>query len=324
MESRARPGPADERRRLDQARSGENFPVALRVLPAATRRHLVALYDYARHVDDLGDEPLPSTTGTGEPRSAPAGRGEAPPPSTRRGEPDATAKGPAAGPDRLAALDEFEAELRDLYAGRPVRHPVLRALGPTVQDRGLPLDPLLRLIEANRVDQHVTRYGTFGQLVDYCTLSANPVGELVLHVFGQASPERVALSDRICTALQIVEHLQDVAEDHRRGRVYLPKADLDRFGVTEDDLGQPRAGQALRELIGFEAERATAWLESGAPLVSSLRGWARLAVSGYLAGGRAALDALAEAGYDPLAGPPKPGRRQVVARWLIAAVRNPG
>ncbi|MEV4201810.1 squalene synthase HpnC [Micromonospora globbae] len=274
--------------RLAQARAAENFPVALRVLPARYRRHLIAVYAYARHVDDLGDEPQ------------------------------------APGVDRTAELDRIEAELRALYTGRAVSHPVVRALAPTVTGCGLPLDALVRLVEANRVDQRVTRYATFAQLVDYCTLSANPVGELVLHVFGQAGPARRELSDRICTALQLVEHLQDVAEDHRRGRVYLPAEDLDRFGVTEEDLGRPAATAPLRELIAFEAERARAWLDAGAPLVSALHGWARLAVGGYLAGGRATLDALAEADHDPLRAAVRPRRRRVLRRYLAATVRSAG
>jgi len=277
--------------------------VALRVLPTATRRHLQALYGYARYVDDLGDEPLPAP-----------GRGTADGPSPCH----------ATGVDRISALDAFEAELRDLYAGHPVHHPVLHALAATAHDCDLPLDPLLRLIEANRVDQHVTRYATFDQLVAYCTLSADPVGELVLHLFGQASPVRVALSDRICTALQIIEHLQDIAEDQRRGRVYLPKADMDRFGVTEDDLSRTVASPPLRNVIAFSAERAGAWLESGAPLVSTLRGWGHLAVSGYLAGGRAALATLARRRYDPLSCPTKPPRRTVLAQWLKATARSAG
>ncbi|MGC9665420.1 squalene synthase HpnC [Planosporangium sp. 12N6] len=271
-------------------RADENFPVALRVLPAATRRHLLALYGYARHVDDLGDEPPPSASGT----------------------------------DVIAALDRFEHELWAVYAGAPARHPVIAALAPTIAACRLPVDPLVRLVEANRVDQIVSRYPTFDQLVAYCRLSANPVGELVLHVFGCATPERLELSDRICTALQVVEHLQDVAEDLHRGRIYLPKEDLDRFGVPESDLGGATASPRLRELLAFESQRARAWLDAGAPLVSTLRGFARLAVSGYVAGGRAALRALDRAGYDPLPGPPKAGRRDVLVQLLAATVRGPG
>ncbi|MGK5740425.1 squalene synthase HpnC [Micromonospora sp. URMC 103] len=274
--------------RLAQARAEENFPVALRALPERYRRHLLAVYAYARHVDDLGDEP-----------QAPA-------------------------VDRVAELDRIEAELHVLRTGRPVRHPVVRALAPTVAECGLPVDALIRLVEANRVDQRITRYETFAQLVDYCALSANPVGELVLHVFGQVGPARRQLSDRICTALQLVEHLQDVAEDHRRGRIYLPAEDMDRFGVTEKDLSRPSATRPLRELVAFEAERARAWLDAGAPLVSALHGWARLAVGGYLAGGRATLDALAEAGHDPLRVAVRPRRERVLRRFLGATVRSAG
>ncbi|MGI5241914.1 squalene synthase HpnC [Dactylosporangium sp. CA-139066] len=277
--------------RFRSARQAENFPVALRVLPARVRAHLEALYGYARYVDDLGDEP------------------------------DAVAGGRS---ERLAALDAVARAVDDLYAGRPVAEPVVRALGPCVAACDLPADPLLRLVEANRVDQVVTRYATFDQLVRYCILSANPVGELVLHVFGRASEERVALSDRICTALQIIEHLQDVAEDHRRGRVYLPGEDMKRFGVSEGDLSGDAATPALRDLIALTAQRAAAWLESGAPLVSSLDGWARLAVGGYVAGGRAALTSLARAGHDPLANRVVVPRRLVLRHWMAAALRAAG
>ena len=107
-----------------------------------------------------------------------------------------------------------------------------------MRERNLPRGPFVRLIEANRRDQVQAAYATFDDLVDYCTLSANPVGELVLYVFEVATPDRIALSDRVCTALQLVEHWQDVAEDFARGRVYLPAEDLERFGVTRADLAR--------------------------------------------------------------------------------------
>ena len=258
---------------------GENFPVALRVLPAGPRRHLMAIYGYARMVDDLGDE---------------------------------------ADGDRLARLDAVEAELRGCYAGQAPRHPVLVEIARTIEAFDVPVDPFLGLIEANRVDQVVSRYETFDALVDYCKLSANPVGELVLYVFGAHTPDRVALSDRICTALQIVEHLQDVAEDYRADRIYLPAGDMRRYGVAERELAAAHASEPLRRLIEFEAGRASAWLFAGAPLLGSLRGFGRLAVSGYYAGGRAALSALARSGFDPLPGPPKATK----AAMLAALVRT--
>jgi squalene synthase HpnC len=277
---------ADPTRRARQ----ENFPVALRILPAKSRRHLMGLYAFARHVDDLGDEPAPWVDGE----------------------------------QRLARLADVEADLRGLYGGRPAHHPAVRGLAPAVREAALPLPPLLRLIESNRIDQRRTSYQTFDELTDYCRFSANPVGELVLHLFGQADPHRVALSDRVCTALQLIEHLQDIGQDYRRGRVYLPAADLKRFGVTAADLSLPAATDCLRRLVRFQADRAHAWLEAGAPLAASLRRWPRLAVRGYLAGGRAALAALAGSGYDPLPGPPRPVWAGTLRQLLAASMRSAG
>jgi squalene synthase HpnC len=252
----------------------ENFPVASRVLPRRVRSHLLALYGFARLVDELGD---------------------------------------SAGGDRLAALDWLEAELDRAFEGR-ARHPLLVRLQPTLRDCELPRGPFLRLIEANRVDQRVSRYATWEELRAYCALSADPVGELVLGVLGAATPERVALSDAICTALQLTEHLQDVAEDLARGRVYLPAEDLARFGCTIEQLSAPHAGGPLRELLAFEVARARGLLAEGAPLIGELRGRERIALAGFVAGGRAALDAIERAGYDVLAGPPRAG----TARRLLA------
>jgi squalene synthase HpnC len=231
----------------------ENFPVASIVLGPRRRAHLMALYGFARLVDDVGDE--------------------------------------VAG-DRGALLDRIEAELDQIYAGQTPEHPVMRTLADTVWHCRLPDAPFRRLIAANRRDQLVTRYATFDELLDYCQLSAAPVGELVLHVFGRATPERIALSDRICAGLQIVEHLQDVGEDHARGRVYLPAEDLARFGCTDADLEAPAPGPAYRKLIAFEAGRAADLLSAGAPLARTLPVRARLAVAGFVAGGRTALHAL--------------------------------
>ncbi len=251
----------------------ENFSVASLLLGRATRAHLTAVYGFARLVDQIGDE---------------------------------------VDGDRLAHLDQFERDLHRVFDGTP-QHPLLQRLAATARACKFPREPFLRLIEANRRDQRTTDYRTFEQLVEYCDLSANPVGELVLHVFGVATPERIELSDRICTALQLVEHWQDVGEDFRRGRIYLPAEDRERLGVTADDLGARDTSVPLRQLLQFEVERARRLLDDGAPLVGRLRGRARIAVAGYVGGGRAALDAIAEANYDVLRGPPRATRRQ--RRW---------
>lgn len=295
------PSGADEERQsravLDKA-ARENFPVAPFFLPREVRGDLMAVYGYARLVDDIGDGDLPP------------------------GRDDARWLG-LDGPtgDRLAMLDAFEKDVQRLFGPTAPGHPLLRSLKPTVQRHRLPPDPFIGLIEANRQDQKVRRYRTYQELLDYCELSANPVGRLVLLIAGAATPERVRRSDAVCTALQIVEHLQDVAEDLGRDRIYLPGEDMDRFGVTEADLSAPRAGNKVRALVAFEAKRADDLLNEGGPLVGSVHGRLRLLLAGFVAGGRAALGAIAEAGHDVLPGPPKSSTFGVL-REVAATLRR--
>ncbi|MFF7070934.1 squalene synthase HpnC [Streptomyces pseudovenezuelae] len=293
-----RPG-ATERGTLDKA-AAENFPVAPFFLPKDWRTDLMAVYGFARLVDDIGDGDL-----------APGGA-------------DARLLGvsPAEAEDRLVLLDAFEADLDRVFSGEP-RHPLLRRLQPTVRRRALTPEPFLGLIAANRQDQLVTRYETYDDLLAYCELSANPVGRLVLAVTGTSTPERVRLSDAICTALQIVEHLQDVAEDLGRDRIYLPAADMKRFHVQEADLAMKTAGASVRALVAYEAQRARELLNEGAPLVGSVHGRLKLLLAGFVAGGRAALRAIAAAEHDVLPGPPKPGKLQLL-REVGVTLRGEG
>ncbi|MGV9284242.1 squalene synthase HpnC [Streptomyces sp. NPDC003730] len=276
-----------ERATLAKA-ADENFPVAPFFLPRAWRTDLMAVYGFARLVDDIGDGDL-----------APGGAD-----ARLLGVPEDRAD------DRLLMLDAFETDLRRVFGSSdgPPRHPLLRRLVPTVRRRALTPEPFLGLIAANRQDQLVARYETYDDLLAYCELSANPVGRLVLAVTGTSTPERIRRSDEICTALQIVEHLQDVAEDLARDRVYLPAEDMKRFHVQESDLAAPTAGASVRALIAFEAGRARDLLNEGAPLVGSVHGRLRLLLAGFVAGGRAALRAIAAADHDVLPGPPKSGK----------------
>src|SRR6266568_2783546 len=207
--------------------------------------------------------------------------------------------------------------------GEAPRHPLLAEIAVTVRAFDVPPEPLRRLVHANRQDQTARRYRTLDELVGYCELSATPVGHLVLYVFGSATPERLALSDSICTGLQLVEHWQDVAEDLARDRIYLPQEDLARFGVDERDLAAASAGGPVRRLMEFEVSRAGNMLSEGAPLIATLHGWARLAVAGFLAGGRAALAAIIAAEYDVLSYSPKPKRRRL-ARELSSVLLRKG
>ncbi|KIF05753.1 squalene synthase [Streptomyces sp. RSD-27] len=281
--------------------ASENFPVAPAFLPRAWRQGLMAVYGFARLVDDIGDGDL-----------APGGR-------------DAVLLGldPAADDDRLAMLDALEADLLRVYGGTdgPPRHPLLLALQPVVRDHRLGREHFLGLIEANRQDQKVARYATYGELLAYCELSANTVGRLVLELTGTSTPERIRRSDAICTALQIAEHLQDVAEDLGRDRIYLPAEDMRRFRVAEADLAARSAGASVRALIAFETQRAHGLLDEGTPLVGSVHGRLRLLLAGFVGGGRAALRAVSAAGFDVLPGPPKPTRGQLL-REVAAVLRT--
>lgn len=198
----------------------------------------------------------------------------------------------------------------------------MRGLRQVVTDCGVPMRPFADLIAANRQDQVVTRYQTFDDLLGYCRLSANPVGRIVLYVFDKFSSERAELSDSICTGLQLAEHWQDVAEDYRDGRIYLPADDMAARGCVEQDLAESCATPRLKELMAFEVDRARALLDAGAPLVGTLSGTSRLAVAGYLAGGRAALAAIEDASYDVLAATPRPGKVTTLAKLISAVVRG--
>ncbi len=282
--------------------SGENFPVALRMLPARHRRHLTNLYFFARLTDDLGDE----------------ARDDA-----KAGPSEAASDRDQLTELRLRLLDELAADVDRIYSGKTPQSPVMKAMGETVRECEVPAKPLLDLIQANRQDQLVTRYRTYPELEQYCELSANPVGQIVLYIFGVATPRRIAFSDNICTALQLAEHWQDVAEDLANGRIYLPGEDLERFGVTEADLAAPSAGHGpCKQLMIFETDRASRLLDSGAPLVHTLHGAARLAVAGYLAGGRAALAAIREQDYDVLRGTPRPRKQRLAAELAKAYVKG--
>lgn len=254
---------------------GENFPVAPLVLPRSVRGHLMAIYGFARLADDIGDE---------------------------------------ASGDRMVLLAWLDEEIDRLYSGTP-EHPVMRRLAGTVRELQLPPQPFRQLVEANRRDQLVHRYETFGDLLEYCALSANPVGRLVLEVLGVATTERRRWSDSVCAGLQVAEHLQDVSEDLDRGRVYLPQEDLARFGCTEQDLRSSPLAPAARALLEFEVDQARALLEEGSPLVCSLGGRLRLGVAAFVAGGHAALDGVERGLRSPVGAPARP-RRLDVARHL--------
>ena len=225
--------------------------------------------------------------------------------------------GDEAAGDRLALLDELERELDG-----PPRTAVMRRLHATIVACGLPREPFARLIEANRIDQRTTRYETWDDLREYCRHSAEPVGRLVLGVYGRAEePELVAASDDVCTGLQLVNFLQDPPRDWALGRVYLPLEDLRRFSVAESELAGPRSDR-LRALCRFEASRAAELLQRGLPLARALGGRPGRSVALYARGGLAALRALERADWDVFSGRPAPRRATFALLTLRELLRT--
>ena len=205
--------------------------------------------------------------------------------------------------DRSRLLDELEGELD----GEP-RTEVMRRLHETIQACELPREPFARLIEANRIDQRKRRYETWEELREYCTYSADPVGRIVLGVYGRGGePELVSASDDVCTGLQLVNFVQDPPRDLALGRVYLPQEDLRRHGVGEQELAGP-ANERIAALLAFEGERARPLLERGAWLARALGGRAGRSIALYAGGGLAALAALERSGWDVFTSRPAPSR----------------
>ena len=214
--------------------------------------------------------------------------------------------------DRRALLDELERELDG-----PPRTEIMRRVHATIASCRLPREPFARLIEANRIDQERARYETWEDVREYCSYSAEPVGRLVLGIYGRADePELVAASDDVCTGLQLVNFLQDPPRDLALGRVYLPQEDLRRFAVQEAELAGP-ASERFRALLAFEAERAGGLLGPGLPLARALGGSAGRSVALFARGGLAALRALERAEWDVFARRPAPSAL-VLARLTLA------
>ena len=270
-------------------------------MPRPLRRHMYALYAYCRTVDDLGDE---AVRGAANPHLTPERLAESSP-------------GDDTGSYRLALLDWWESELEACYEGQP-SHPVHVALKETIHEFDLPREPFQRLIEANRMDQRAQRYPTYGDLLHYCDHSADPVGRLVLHLFGYGDEERQRMSDATCTALQLANFWQDVARDYRKGRIYIPLEDMQTFGYTEDELADGVENRAFREMMAFEVERAEGLFREGAPLAGTLTGPARLDVALFTRGGMAVLEAIRKQDYRVLGKRPALSRARKAGLFLSA------
>jgi squalene synthase HpnC len=264
----------------------ENFTLGSRLLPRHLRRHIAAIYAFARTADDLADE-----------------------------EPDAARA--------LAGLDAWERELEACYAGAP-RHPIFVALAKTVREFAIPIEPFRRLLTAFRMDAVFRSPASFADLLHYCAHSANPVGHLVLYLFGYSDGERRARADDICTALQLTNFWQDLAIDLAKGRIYLPREDMERFGYGPDDLAHRAVTPAFRELMAFECDRTHGLFARGLALTGMLDGSLAREVRLFAGGGMAILDRLEAVGYDAFHARPTLSRRAklgLVLRTLVGELR---
>lgn len=269
----------------------ENFTVGSRLLPAHLRPHFYSIYAFSRGVDDLGDE---------------------------------------ADGDRITLLNMWERELDSCYvstgsnpgknAAQGPTHPYFVALAETILIFDIPADPFKRLIEANRRDQDITWHESFDDVLEYCAYSANPVGHLVLYLCGVRNPELHALSNRTCTGLQLANFWQDVRRDADIGRIYIPRADLDRFGVSERQIIEGRMNKPFASLMQFEVDRARQLLVDGYPLVKHLDKSLRADFALFTRGGLSILQSIERQGYDVLGSRPvisKFGKIKILAStWL--------
>ncbi|MGD9932278.1 MAG: squalene synthase HpnC [Dehalococcoidia bacterium] len=259
----------------------ENFTVVSWVLPKPLRPHFWSLYSFCRWTDDLGDE---------------------------------------ADGDRLSLLDDWERSVIRCYEG--IRdEPLFVALGHTIDRYRIPPDPFLRLIEANRRDQDITRFPTFESLLEYCSYSATPVGRMVLYVLGYRDEERQRLSDETCIGLQLANFWQDVSVDWGKDRVYLPQEDMERFGVTESDIAAAVPTPGSRRLMEFETRRTQRYFDRGRQLERLVSRQARADVRLFRLGGEAVLSAIRAQEFDVLGKRPTIATRRKAWMGLESAVR---
>ena len=247
----------------------ENFPVASALLPAPLREPVAAIYAFARSADDFADE------------------------------------GDLSPPQRSALLQAYRAELDAIERGQSTQHPIFQRLQPVIAAYKLPIELFRDLLDAFAQDISKDRYRDFAELKDYCRRSADPVGRLLLHLFGHATAANLSRSDAICSALQLINHWQDVAIDAAKGaqgRIYLPQDEMAQFGVSDSDIVRRAAGTPasadFKALLRFQVARARELMLSGAPLGWDLPGRIGLEIRAIVAGGLRILEKIEAVDFD--------------------------
>jgi squalene synthase HpnC len=234
----------------------ENFPVASWLLPKRLRQPVEAIYRFARSADDIADE------------------GDAPPAT------------------RLEQLAAYQTELNRIERGEATAHPIFVPLASAIHHHVIPLAPFRDLLSAFEQDVEKTRYASFGDVMDYCRRSANPVGRLMMHLYGDDDPRHLAYSDAICSSLQLINFLQDIAIDYRKGRIYLPQDELAAYHVSENQIAEGDTRGLWHTMMNKQIERARRLLQAGAPLGRQLKGRIGLELRVTILGGEAILRKL--------------------------------
>ncbi len=260
----------------------ENFPVASLLVPAKLRKPIEVIYRFARSADDIADE------------------------------------GDATPEERLAGLAAYQAELDRIAAGITPATPLFVALSEVITAYALPIQLFRDLLDAFAQDVVKKRYADYPELLDYCRRSANPVGRLVLHLFGRTGDEQLMQSDCICTALQLINFWQDVAIDWQKDRVYIPQTDFPHFKVGEADIAAGHWSANWAALMDFEIDRATALMKRGVPLVHALPGRMGWEIRLTVQGGLRILERIRQVRGDVFRHRPKLG----LWDWLVLGGRS--
>lgn len=240
----------------------ENFPVASLLLPPRFRNPVAQIYRFARAADDFADE------------------------------------GTVAPAQRIAALEEYRAELDRIERGEPPRLPLFETLGRIVREHPLPLALFRDLLDAFTQDVTKGRYADYAEVLDYCRRSANPIGRLLLHLFARATGDNLRWSDAICSALQLINFWQDIALDYAKNRIYLPQDEMSSYGVTERHVADQLCDRNWVALMSFQVARSRALLQSGALLGRALPGRIGLEIRATVQGGLRILEKIESARYD--------------------------
>ncbi len=262
----------------------ENFPIATLLLPKKLRPHFYSTYAFCRGTDDLGDE---------------------------------------AYGDRKSLLTAWEEQLELAYkVGATPSHPFFIALQHTISTFKIPKEPFQRIIEANHRDQRITRHENLDTLKDYCTYSANPVGHIVLYIFGCAKKENFSLSDATCTALQLTNFWQDVKRDYDKGRIYLPLEDMERYGVKEEHIATGEVTDGFKRLMQFEVSRTREMFIEGSRLLKNVPRGLGVDLALFTWGGLETLKSIERIDYDVLSKRPTTSKFKFMKMFAVAAFRS--